>query len=155
MSQAHDPGPASSWLPMLRRYFALVLLGNLLWEVVQLPLYTLWTTGTWSEIAFAVAHCTAGDMLIAAVSLLCALLIAGDVRWPMAGFARVAGLALAISAGYTVFSEWLNITVRGSWAYTDAMPVLPMLGTGLAPLLQWIVVPSVAFWVAHRHASAA
>ncbi len=150
MSQTSDPAPAASWLPTLRRYFAVLLLGNLLWEVLQLPLYTHWATGTWREIAFAVAHCTAGDMLIGAVSLLCALLLAGDAHWPAAGFARVARVAVATGAGYTVFSEWLNTTVRGSWAYADAMPVVPLLGTGLAPLLQWIVVPCVAFWLVRR-----
>jgi len=25
------------------------------------------------------------------------------------------------------------------------MPVLPFLGTGLTPLLQWLIVPSLAF----------
>ena len=155
MSPARAPGSAPAWLPALRRYFAVMLIGNLAWEVAQLPLYTLWTTSTWREIAFAVAHCTAGDMLIAAVSLLCALLVAGEVRWPAAGFARVAGVAVATGAGYTVFSEWLNTAVRGSWAYADAMPIVPLLGTGLAPLLQWIIVPGVSFWLTRRIIGAA
>jgi hypothetical protein len=47
---------------------------------------------------------------------------------------------------YTVFSEWLNTEIRGSWAYTDAMPQLPLVGAGLSPLAQWIVVPLIAFW---------
>ncbi len=145
----NSPEPAP-WLPMLRHYFAVMLLGNLVWEVAHLPLYTLWATGTRSEIAFAVAHCTAGDLLIAAVSILCALLLAGDSRWPNAGLPRVAAFTVAIGAGYTVYSEWLNTVVRGSWAYADAMPVIPLLGTGLTPLLQWILVPTAAFWHARR-----
>src|SRR5262245_16617478 len=31
-----------------------------------------------------------------------------------------------------------------AWTYNALMPVLPWLGTGLAPLLQWVVVPSLA-----------
>jgi hypothetical protein len=150
MNQSVEPYGTPRWLPALRRYFSVILLGNLLWEVAQLPLYTLGATGTWREIAFAVAHCTAGDLMIAAIALLCALLIAGNANWPVAGFTRVASLAVAAGVGYTVFSEWLNTTVRGSWAYADAMPVLPLLGTGLTPLLQWLVVPSIAFWFARR-----
>jgi len=42
------------------------------------------------------------------------------------------------------------MTVRQSWAYSPLMPVLPVTGTGLAPLLQWIVVPSTAL-VLTRH----
>jgi hypothetical protein len=49
-----------------------------------------------------------------------------------------------------VFSEWLNTEIRGSWAYTLAMPTLPVVGTGLAPLAQWIVIPLGAFWWAYR-----
>ncbi len=53
---------------------------------------------------------------------------------------------------YTLFREWFNVTVRGSWTYAPAMPRLPPLGTGLAPLLQWLAVPSVAFALARRKA---
>lgn len=142
---------SSRWLPGLRRYFAVMLLGNLVWEVGHLPLYTLWITGTLSEMAFAVAHCTAGDLLIGAVALLGTLLAVGDARWPEVGFARVTALATIAGVAYTVFSEWLNIGFRGSWAYTAAMPVVPFVGIGLTPLMQWVVVPSAAAWFAHRH----
>jgi hypothetical protein len=46
--------------------------------------------------------------------------------------------------------EWLNIVVRASWAYSDRMPVVPVIGTGLSPLLQWVVVPTVAAEAARR-----
>jgi len=45
----------------------------------------------------------------------------------------------------TILSEWLNVEIRRTWSYAAAMPVVPWLGTGLAPLLQWLVVPSLAF----------
>jgi len=44
-----------------------------------------------------------------------------------------------------VFSEWLNVEVRATWTYTDQMPVLPPLGTGLTPLLQWLIVPTLTW----------
>jgi hypothetical protein len=44
-----------------------------------------------------------------------------------------------------MFSEWLNIEVRGAWAYRDTMPVIPVIGMGLSPFLQWIIVPILAF----------
>lgn len=40
---------------------------------------------------------------------------------------------------YTAFSEWLNVYRLGSWAYTQAMPLLG--GIGITPLLQWVIVP--------------
>jgi len=68
------------------------------------------------------------------------------------GGGAVAVLTLVIGFTYTVFSEWLNTEVRGSWAYADIMPVLPVIGTGLTPLLQWIVVPIFALRWARRGA---
>jgi hypothetical protein len=57
-------------------YLSLAATGHLLWEAAQLPLYTIWSTGTWGEIVFAVIHCTAGDALITAAALLLAILMA-------------------------------------------------------------------------------
>ena len=42
---------------------------------------------------------------------------------------------------YTVFSEWFNVYRLGSWAYADAMPTLG--GIGLAPILQWLLMPAL------------
>ena len=117
-----------------------------------MPLYTLWTTGTANEIIFAILHCTGGDLLIATNVLILALLLAGDPAWPSAGHRRVAALTLFLGLGYTAFSEWLNTVVRGAWAYSDIMPVIRFLGLefGVSPLLQWILLPSLALWWAGR-----
>lgn len=144
---------AGPWLLVLRRYVMFIAGANLIWEIAQLPLYTIWLEGTPGEIAFAVAHCTAGDILIASASLLGALLVIGNGRWPIERFGAVASLAFTAGLSYTIFSEWLNTEIRGSWAYTDVMPTLPLIGSGLSPLAQWIVIPLAAFWWARHPAS--
>src|SRR3546814_20048924 len=59
---AGNGSPAGGeWLGAARRYVAAVAAGNLLWEYVQLPLYTIWYEGSTMEILFAVDHCTGGD----------------------------------------------------------------------------------------------
>lgn len=138
----------------LRRWFrvaAIFLLLNAAWEVVQLPLYTLWHGGTWGEITFAIIHCTAGDLLIG----LAVAAISIGVIWLAGGFPDARSrmflfMFLGLGMSYTVFSEWLNVHVRESWAYTDQMPVVPILGTGLSPLLQWLVVPVLTWLLARR-----
>lgn len=132
------------WLQFLRRYLGASLAANLLWEILQLPLFTLWTTGTFRQQAFAVFHCTIGDVMIAGLSLLVALSLMAQPDWPMSSVARVFLLSLAVGLGYTIYSEWLNTSVRGSWTYSEWMPVLPVIGTGLAPMLQWLIVPTLA-----------
>ena len=126
-------------------YLGIMAPGNLLWEVAQLPLYTIWTEGTNAEIFFAVIHCTLGDILIAAVSLIVSWVAIARRTWPSEKYWLVATVALLVGAIYTVFSEWLNVSLRASWSYRDAMPTVGPLNTGLAPLLQWIVLPSIDF----------
>ena len=142
--------PARTWLTALRRYFIAIGLGNLLWEFAQLPLYTIWHEGSTGEILFAAIHCTGGDLLIAGMALLGALVVAGDGRWPHSRFSVVAATAIVGGLAYAVFSEWLNTEIRGSWAYTELMPQLPLIGAGVAPFAQWIVVPIAAFWWMRR-----
>ena len=141
-----------AWLPALRLYLAVILAGNLLWEVLHLPLYTIGQTGSFGEKAFAVLHCTAGDVLIALAALTAALLIAGDAHWPQRSFARTAVIATVLGIAYTSYSEWRNVYVHAAWSYTEGMPLVPILGfgIGLSPLMQWLIVPVAAFHTARR-----
>ena len=148
-SECRTPVPLN-WLSALRVYLVISVSGHLAWEAAQLPLYTIWATGTRRELAFAVAHCTGGDLLIALSSLIAALVLVGESSWPAQRFARVCALTLAFGLGYAVFSEWWNVGVRVTWAYTAAMPTLPWVGTGLSPLLQWAVVPTLALFASRR-----
>lgn len=144
-----------SWLHNYRfvafgRYLLAILIGNLLWETAQIPLYTIWRDGSLGQVAFAIVHCSAGDLLIASTALLGALLVFGGRQWPHRRFGAVGSLAVVGGSAYTVFSEWLNTGIRGTWAYSAWMPKLPIIGTGLAPLVQWIVVPTLALLWARR-----
>jgi hypothetical protein len=135
-------------------YIGLAAIGHFLWEAAQLLLYTLWRTGTRREIAFALFHCTGGDVLITTATFAGAAALARQLRWPPFGW-RMVFTAIILGAAYTIFSEWLNVQIRRSWSYTAAMPVLPFLGIGLAPMMQWLVVPGLALAVvAHRYRSA-
>jgi hypothetical protein len=152
MSPAREPGTvAADWLAALRAYLMATAVLSLLWETLHLPLYVIGLTGTAWEKAFAVGHCTMGDVLIALASLAAGLVIAGERGWPAQSFARVALLTVVIGILYTVFSEYRNVEVFHGWAYSQWMPRLPLLGTGLSPVLQWLVVPAAALaWVRRR-----
>ena len=142
--------PGSAAMAIAWRYLGLLLIANLAWEVVQLPLYTLWTEASAGEIAWAVLHCTAGDGVIGAVSLGLAWLVTAAWGWPARGFGRVALAATAFGVVVTVALEWLNVELWRNWAYAAAMPRLPPLGTGLSPLLQWLLLPPLCFLAARR-----
>ena len=46
---------------------------------------------------------------------------------------RLVLLATVLGVAYTIYSEWLNVSVRRSWAYSSLMPTVPFIGTGLSP----------------------
>lgn len=141
-----------SWLSWRRRYLATSAIGHLLWEIAQLPFYTIWSTGTVREQVIAIVHCTAGDVVIATVAIVLALVLVADSNWPANRFWPTAAATLMGGVAYTGFSEWLNTVVRTSWSYSEWMPVLDLFGfrLGLTPVLQWVVVPALAMWLAMR-----
>jgi hypothetical protein len=140
-----DISKDSDWLRTIRSYLLASGFGHLVWEIAQLPLFTIWRTGTAQDIATAVVHCTLGDLSIALVTLSLALVIFGSPDWPARQFVAVLSTVVILSVGYTVYSEYVNTIARQSWAYGPLMPTLPWIGTGLSPLLQWLIVPSLAF----------
>jgi hypothetical protein len=133
---------------MLSRWLTLSLLLNLVWEAAQVPLYTVWQSGSGPEIAYAALHCTAGDVIISAAGFGIAAVLLRDAEWVLTR--PWAGGAIAIIAGliYTAYSEWRNVYQLGSWAYTDAMPLV--FGIGLAPLLQWLLIPVACILLPHK-----
>lgn len=139
---------SSAWLPTLRHYVLLVAPLNACWEVLHLPLYTIWTTESGRGMAFAVLHCTAGDILVATFSLVLSLLLAGVPEWPKQRFKLIALITILNGLTYTIYSEWHNTTVTLRWAYSAAMPRL--FGIGLSPVAQWLLIPGFVFWWIHR-----
>lgn len=124
---------------------------SLVWELAQLPLYTIWRSPL-PQIAFAVMHCTVGDLLIATAALMVALVATHAATPPEWKRARVVVVVTVTGLAYTLFSEWLNTAVTGNWAYSELMPVLRVgaLQVGLSPLAQWLILPPVALQLAWR-----
>ena len=140
----------TSWLPCLRRYLLFLTLANLLWEVLHMPLYALWNDGNPRQIIAYGLHCVGGDMLIGAASLLLALVVFAKPDWPSRDYWRIGIIATSFGFLYTLWSEWYNVTVAGRWAYSAAMPVIPLVEVGVSPLAQWLVIPMAGFWWTKR-----
>jgi len=133
------------------RYLPWLAVLNLVWEIAQLPLYTIWNDGSRTEIAFAVLHCTLGDILIGMAALALALTLTwgralADWRW-----SGIAMLLVLLGVSYTLFSEWLNTSLF-RWTYSALMPTLKLGGIeiGISPLAQWLVIPLLALYFARR-----
>jgi hypothetical protein len=121
---------------------------NLPWEIAHVPLYSFPADAGWLVIGYDILHCTAGDVLIALCIFLLASVGLYDLAWinrrPWSG----AVLAAVMGVTYTAYSEYLNVHVRQSWAYSSLMPLI--FGLGLSPLLQWLVLPFGVTYLARR-----
>jgi len=115
-----------------------------------MPLYSLWRTGTPEELVADVLTCTGANILIGTASLVSGLLLTGRItRWRRLSLGTIAATC-AVGVGYTVYSEWVNVYVKGTWAYSDLMPLVPVLEVGVSPLAQWVVLPAVGIVLAER-----
>ena len=56
---------------------------------------------------------------------------------------------IAIAIIITIIFEALPTGVLNRWQYGEAMPTLPVLGTGLLPVLQWLIIPLLITDITH------
>lgn len=118
-----------------------------LWEIAQYPLYTIWHEGDWSNILYMLIHCTLGDLLI----LLCVFwlisLLNRSRTWIFSPSLINITLFTSLGLAYTIFSEIINTGVKGTWEYTELMPIVPVIEIGGMPFLQWLLIPPVIIWL--------
>ncbi|MEO1169961.1 MAG: hypothetical protein AAFW97_14750 [Pseudomonadota bacterium] len=129
-------------------------LAAFLWEMWQMPFYDQ------SGLAFMdmVKGCSLGSLGDAGIMVFAYKVAAGVVgsRDWIADLPRKAVLAyLATGLLITVAIEHIAINVGFGWRYGDLMPREPLLGTGLVPVVMWIVVPLVTLWLVRRPAPSA
>ena len=119
---------------------ALAFVLNLTWEVAQVRLYTIWAADGLT-VAWALLHCSLGDVAIALALFALAAMALWRADWPASRPWTGGAIAVTGALAYTAWSEWYNVYRAGNWAYTTSMPLI--FGIGLSPLLQWLILPPV------------
>lgn len=120
---------------------------QLLWEIAQFPLYTVWHEGDWSYILYGLIHCTLGDLLILLSIFWFVSLLNRSRYWVFSLSMPNVVLFTGSGLGYTIFSEILNTRIKGTWGYTELMPIVPVIEVGGMPFLQWLLIPPVLLWL--------
>ena len=146
---------AITWLPEFNVVLFAVLL-NLPWEFLQVPLFAHLASAKHWE---AVKGCTVaalGDAVIALVAYGFVAVIAGR-RWIIAPSRTQLALFVATGLIGAALIEWLALHGRwiASWNYSPLMPTVPGIGIGIAPLLQWLVLPLLVVWFVRRQLAVA
>ena len=128
--------------------FAFLL--NLPWELWQIPLFKgMPSLAHWDGVIMC-SRAALGD---AAIALLAFWLVAAMTRtrdWIRRPSATALDAFVAIGLVVTITIEYWATQIGARWEYAEAMPRLPLLGTGLAPLLQWLLLPPVVVWLVRR-----
>jgi hypothetical protein len=118
---------------------------NYVWELAQSPLYM--GMGDFSRMW---RHCFVASLVDAGLVLLifaAGAAVFGRRDWfvPPEKY----GVALMLGAGLLigVIAELVAVHILGLWGYSARMPVAPLLGVGLTPVAQMLVLPPVIFRV--------
>lgn len=124
------------------RFVAWSLLLHWAWEVAHAPAYVETDMPPLDRIV----HCAPMalvDTAWAAVVVLAAHAVVARARERTAVIAAAAAALGAASAA--VFEMWA--VASGRWTYNDRMPLVPLIGAGLWPVLQMTILPPLALWL--------
>jgi hypothetical protein len=142
---------ALTWIPELNvALFAFLL--NLPWELWQVPLFENMPLAPHWEAVKTCSRAAAGDAVIALVAYWTVALVVRHRGWVVVPTASrvlgfmVCGLAITIAIERLALAgNWMQ-----GWSYSPLMPVVPGLGVGLSPLVQWLVLPPLLIWLVRR-----
>ena len=130
-----------AWLHL--RLFVIAVPVNYVWEIVQAPLYV-----GMNSFKLVWWHCgvaALGDGLLVLLIYVIGGIVLNNQDWfvhPGAkGYVLMMLAGLAIGVGI----DWLAVVVTNRWEYTVRMPLVPLLGVGLVPVAQMLVLPPMIF----------
>lgn len=122
----------------------LAFLLNFVWELIQIPLYRNSSYDTNHILFCALASVADTIMVLLIYSGLAAIF--KDLFW--VNHLRLIRIVIVVLIGGTgaVLSEMRHLS-SGSWAYDDSMPVIPVFNVGIAPLLQFMILPVLIYFL--------
>ena len=126
-------------------------LGHFVWEFVQVPTYTgMAEMAHWEAIKLCLSA-TFGDVGFALMAFWIASAVARSRDWILRPTRVPAAIFVAVGIILTIGFEYYYTNISLRWTYSELMPLAPPFGTGLSPLLQWLVIPPLVVWLTRRH----
>ena len=96
-------------------------------------------------------HCiipSLGDGVIVLIIFSVGWWVLRRADWFVRPSASTYALMLATGLVIAILIEWIAVYGIDRWSYTARMPILPVLGVGLSPVLQMLMLPPIIFKVA-------
>ena len=127
---------------------------NLAWEYWQVPFFRgMADQPHWLGVK-ACTQATLGDAGIALAAFWVTAFLARTRGWIKQPSRSDIAIFIGVGLVATITFETLATGGLERWTYSDAMPRLPILGTGLLPLLQWLALPPLVLWFIRRQIGA-
>ena len=120
------------------------------WEVLQAPLFRSMQEVSHMDGIRICLQATLGDMAILLLAFWFTALVASTRHWVAQPSRRAIAAWLFFGLAITIALEFYSTEVTHRWAYSPSMWRLPLAGTGVAPVMQWIVLPLWLLWYLHR-----
>lgn len=147
---------ALTWTPEFNvALFAFLL--NLPWELWQAPLFEGMAAAPHWDAVKACSRAALGDAVIALVAYAAVALVLRNRAWVASPSTPGALGFMACGLAITALIERLaveGVWIQG-WSYSPLMPVVPGIGVGLSPLVQWLVLPPAVAWLVRRQLTSA
>lgn len=143
--------PSCDWLDSPEWNVAIfAFLLSFFWEVQQMPFYQVPSEISCFGMIRNCTLATVGDVGIALTSFWAVAAISKSRQWIRQPDYRQVSVFIFVSILITIIFEALATKWLGIWSYADLMPTVPILGTGLVPLLMWLVIPTLTIWFVKR-----
>ena len=143
------------YLQQIMAMFLVAVAVNYVWELAQAPLYAGWTG--WDNIWWHCFVASLGDGILVWIIFATGWAVFRRFDWIADPDARAIGVMLAAGLGIALAIEWLAVHILERWTYGPRMPVIPVIGIGLVPVLQMLLLPPLIFrivagWSGRKHA---
>jgi hypothetical protein len=155
-SSAHS---SLSWRRLGRFLTTMVLASfalNEIWEMAQMSAYAETGGHSWTSTLGLCSRAAVGDVGIVLGIYAAGALAADDLGWGLRGRWNIYATAAVLGLACAALVEHAALAA-GRWSYTERMPLVSVLGAGLWPLLQMMLLPMLTFlfarWWAGRSAT--
>lgn len=115
------------------------------WEMLQMPLFLNMSPG-WQSTLFCALASVADTIMVLLIYYGFALLYTNNWWMTRPRPYQLLILLIAGAAG-AVLAELRHINL-GTWSYSTQMPMIPGLKVGLVPVLQFMLLPGVIYFLA-------
>ena len=134
----------SDYKSLIVKMFIIALVLNLAWELSQGPLYSGFSYNA-EQMSFC-ALASIADAVMVILLYYALTLIYKNLHW-IYEFTVLRTILIMLIGGIGAVLAEAKYLKAGSWSYNDSMPIIPYTNVGLSPILQFIILPALIYFL--------